>query len=243
MMKDNKMMKQLEQYLSSRLIPGSVIGYLYAINRFLNLYPNAMRLKLSAIESYFASLKEQNQSVGYRNSTQAAIKAYYDFLLEFEYITEHPCKQFKITEKRPTGKDFNSFLTMAEMEILLTLKQERFKNVGNKNKVIIGFLIYQGMTRQELVKLKLSDIDLENGFVKITGSKKNKSRTLALKPNQITFLMRYIEEDRPKLLKVKSNKLLISMRGAPMTSDAIHSFINRLDGAFDKEVSPMNIRK
>ena len=35
---------------------------------------------------------------------------------------------------------------------------------------------------------------------------------------------------------------MISLRGTPVTADSIHSFISRLDGAFDKELSPMNIR-
>ena len=54
--------------------------------------------------------------------------------------------------------------------------------------------------------------------------------------------MKYIDNERPKLMKVKSDRLMISLRGTPVTADSIHSFISRLDGAFDKELSPMNIR-
>lgn len=241
-MKESKLLRFVEQELLDQYTEQTVSSYMYAIGRFLKRHPNAQRLKLSDIESYFVELKQKKYSVGHRTSTLAAIKALYDCYMELGMIKHHPCKNFRISEKKPTGKNFNGFLTLSEMEMLFNLKEERFRYVGNRNKAMIGLLIYQGMTSKELVNLKLGSVDLDVGTVKIIGQGKNKNRILELKPNQISVLMRYIEEDRPHLLKSNTDKLFISMRGVPMTTDSLHEFIHRLGGAFDKEVSPANIR-
>lgn len=241
-MKKEKLLNAIERELSGKHTQDTTSSYMYAIKRFMDQYPNAQRLKLTDIEGYFLQRKIQGDGVGYRTATLAAIKAMYDCFIEFGLIKEHPCKTYRIKEKKPTGKDFGEFLTMEEMEVLLNLKEERYKYVGNRNKAMISLLIYQGITSKELVELSVSNVNLDEGTIRIKGQGKNKGRTIGLKPNQIIMLMRYIEEDRPHLLKGSTNKLFLGMRGAVMTTDALHEFIHRLSGAFDKEVSPMNLR-
>lgn len=243
-MKQERLLNFVEREFTSRFTPETVTSYMYAIKRFLNKYPRAERLTLTVIESYFADLKIKGDSSEYRKATLAGIKALYDCYLELGMITEHPCRTYRISEKKPKGKNFGDFLSLEEMELLMTLKEERFRYVGNRNKAMIGLLIYQGMTSKELVNLSVNSIDLDAGTVKIKGQGKNASRTLELKPSQIIVLMRYMEEDRKHLLKNSmTNKLFLGMRGIPMTTDALHEFIARLGGAFGgKEVSPKNIR-
>lgn len=233
---------RLEKELFHRYTNETAVSYSYSIQRFMNLHPNPVRLKLRDIERYFADLKRMGKSIAYRKTQLASVKVLFDLLLDFGLMKEHPCKSYLIDEKKPTGKDFGSLLTMNEMEVLLNLKEERFKHVGNRNKSIIGILIYQGITSKELVHLNVQHIDLDSGTIQIKGQGKNKSRTLELKPSQITTLMRYINEDRPMLLKSKTNKLFIGMRGVPMTTEGLHEFISRLSGAFDKNLCPMTIR-
>lgn len=241
-MKQDKLLGLIEQELDNRYTPETVCSYMYAIKRFLDKHPNAHRLKLSDIESYFKGLKQSKYSVGYRTALLSAVKALYDCYIEFGMTKEHPCKSYQISEKKPSGKNFSALLTLEELELLLKLKEERYKYVGNRNKAMIGLLIYQGLTSKELIHLDVNSIDWELGTIRIIGQGKNKGRVLQLKPNQIPVLMRYIENDRPQLLKSNTNKLFIGMRGDAMTTDALHEFIARLGGAFDKEVSPKNIR-
>lgn len=241
-MKNDKLLNRIESELNSKYTDETVTSYMYAIKRFLAQYPNAQRLNLSNIESYFETLKSKSHSVGYRVSNLASIKALYECYIEFGMLKHHPCKSFFISEKKPTGKDFGSLLTLEEMEILLSVKEERFQYLMNRNKVMIGLLIYQGLTSKEMVELKTTHIDLDEGLINIIGQGKNRNRTLQLKPSQVTILLRYIENDRPNLQKSNTDKLLIGMRGNPITTDSLHEFIHRLNGAIDKKVSPMTIR-
>ncbi len=241
-MKEETLMTALEKDFLTRLTNDTTASYIYSIRRFVHRYPQLKRITISEVEEYFREMKRKNYSVGYRNSTLAAIKALFEYLLNEGEIRTHPCRTYHIDEKRPSGKDFGSLLTMEEMELMLTLKEERYQYVGNRNKAMIGLLIYQGLTSKELVILKTSSIDLEEGIVKVRGGNRNKSRVLQLKPSQILVLMRYVELDRPHLDVTKSVSLFLTMRGVRMTTDSLHSFTQRLGGAFDKDVSPMNIR-
>lgn len=234
---------KIEQYLFDRYAYQTAQSYLYIITRFLERHPNAHQLKLRAIESYLAQLKGQNHTISYRNVSLSAIKAFYDFLIEQNKLQTHPCKSLFLSEKRPTGKDFNSMLSMEEMETLFSVLPTRYKCTINRNKVIVGLLIYQGITSQELVNLKLKNLNLDEGTIYIAPSPKNRSRTLSLKPRQINPLINYVNAERVKLTHDKYPYLIVSMRGMKMTVDSLHSIIDRLQGAFDKNVSPKQIRQ
>lgn len=233
---------ELEKYLLSRLRSGTADSYLYIIKRFLNQFPKPGKLKLSDLEAYFNEFKQRGDSISYRRLVIAAVKAYYDFLIDLGVIEMNPCRRVK-TETAPTGTNFTDMLTMEEMETMFKTNYERFPVVTNRDRAIIGILIYQGITREELVTLRVKDVDFDAGTIHITGCRKNRNRTLSLRPSQVPVLLGYIQDDRKRLGVAKSDKLFISMRGMPMTPDSIHAFINRMAGAFEKELSPTNIRR
>lgn len=235
-MKTNK----LEAHLLERLSRDSVMSYMYIIERFRRRYPNNVRFKLSEIEEHFKSVKKQ--SPAYRKLNLSAIKAYYDYLLDAGRIKEHPCRTYQIGAKRESGKNFSAHLTMEEMELIFKVLTVRYSFLENRDKVIVGLMIYQGITRKELVTMKLKDIDLDSGVVKIRGSKKLSKRVLALKPSQITAVMRYIDHERPLLNQSNSNVLVLSKLGMPLTTDAVHGFFSKFRDAIAKDTSPTNIR-
>lgn len=240
---NTQLKNKIEKYLFERYTYQTAQSYLYTITRFIERHPNAHQLKLRAIESYLAQLKGQKHTISYRNVTLSAIKAFYDFLIEKNKIQTHPCKSLFLSEKKPTGKNFNDMLSMEEMETLFSVLPSRYKCTLNRNKVIIGLLIYQGITSQELVNLKLNHLNLDEGTIYISPSSKNRSRTLSLKPRQITPLINYLNAERVKLTHDKYPYLIVSMRGMKMTVDSLHSIIDRMQGAFDKNISPKQIRQ
>ena len=240
-MKTTKFYNELEDYLFQNLTSQTAKSYLHLIKRFLRQFPNADYFSITEIEGYFLDLKTKGNKVTYRRVILAALKVYYDFLIHKELINYHPCKAFYIAEKRPSGLNFNGLLSMEEMELLFTLKENRYKNLLNRDKVIIGLLVYQGITSGELINLRVDDV--KDGAVYIRGDKNRLSRTIELKSSQMEPMLNYISEDRPNLLKMKTDKLILSLRGVPVSVDSIHAFINGMSGAFQNEVSPANIRK
>lgn len=240
-MRNRKEIVELEAYLRSRYTSETVDSYSFNINRFLQQHPNAKKYTFSHIEVYFKELKLMKKAVQYRRVILASIKAYYDFLLLNDVIQYHPCRGFFIEEKRPTGKNYGALLSREEMELLFILRAERYHDLNYRNQVIIGLMIYQGLTSAELVNLRIEDIDYREG-VTIRASKKLNRRKFELKNSQILDLQNYIESERPRLISSNTNKLLLTKRGVPITVDGVHAFFQSMQGAFDKKLNPLNIR-
>lgn len=238
-----KLIHQIQEYLFSRYSKESAQTYLYHIESFLVKHPHANMMGQRGIEKYMADLKLKGQSIGYRTVTLAAIKVYYDFAILQKKVVHHPCRSLFLSEKQPSGMNFNEMLTLLEMEQLFEVLPTRYNCIKHRNKSILGILIYQGVSSNELIELKPHHLDFDNGTITIPYSSKRKRRTLALKPSQVVDLIRYLEEERPKLTNPDFPYLFVSMRGMKMTTNGIHGFIHQLSGGFYKEISPQNIRK
>jgi integrase/recombinase XerD len=72
---------------------------------------------------------------------------------------------------------------------------------SQRNKVIIGFLIYQALTREELEKLELGHVKLTAGKIEIPGGRRSNGRTLKLESIQMLDLQEYLNKTRPAILK------------------------------------------
>jgi integrase/recombinase XerD len=82
-----------------------------------------------------------------------------------------------------------------------------YQNYPNKtlrekrNKVILGLLVYQGITTGELHRLDVADVKLKQGKIHVPGTRKSGRRELELIPFQILELNEYLIKVRPKILK------------------------------------------
>jgi integrase/recombinase XerD len=70
-----------------------------------------------------------------------------------------------------------------------------------RNKVILGLLIYQAVTTQELHKLEPNHVRLKEGKVYIPGGLKSNGRTLNLEAAQMIELQEYLQHTRPTIMK------------------------------------------
>ena len=92
----------------------------------------------------------------------------------------------------------HNILTQDELEDLYYSYQTEIGNplARKRNKILLGLLIYQGLTTQNLQQLQVENIQLYKGKIDILGTKKSNGRLLELKPWQLMELMEYINEVR-----------------------------------------------
>ncbi len=91
-----------------------------------------------------------------------------------------------------------------------------------RNKIILGLIIYQGLTTEELHQLESEHLKLKHGKIKVPGSRKRNSRTLDLKPFQILELNEYVNEIRPTINHQNYNQLFVSMEGNTNLKNSLH---------------------
>lgn len=140
------------------------------------------------------------------------IKHYYNYLLQLGIITENPVIPVKI--KGVKRKTLYHILSKQELESIyhhfeIPSEESRHSNqnwyqtsmlTAKRNKVIIGLIIYQGLTTSELAALTINDIKLREGKIYVAGNRKSNERTLTLEAHQILDMMEYTLQTRQQLL-------------------------------------------
>lgn len=176
----------------------------------------------SEIMDYIGRLRKKYDNPQTVKTTLHGIKKYYAWLVATGQRKDHPCTFLYLKDKEGNSVQSQDLLfTTEELELLLERK-ERYTDLKIRNQVIIGLLIYQGITTGELTRIELQDINLDTAEIYIKASSKLNSRTLKLTPKQVLPLHKYIHEIRSKLLKAKTEKLIINKLGNAETGYQIH---------------------
>ena len=133
-----------------------------------------------------------------------SVRVYFDYLLEIGTVKQNIIKRIKI---RNTGKKvipetltpqqletiYHDFMNVPEWEH----KTQTAKELHKRNVVLLGLLIYQGLTSGETAKLETNHINLAEGKIYIPSTRKSNARTLKLQATQILPIKSYIEEFKP----------------------------------------------
>lgn len=157
----------------------------------------------------------------------SALKKYFDYLIDIGERTTHPCKSI-IVPREKKSIQFQELFTKEELETLLNRK-ERYQELKNRNKLIISLLIYQALTPQNIVNLRPTDIDTDEGTVYIKATKTCSRRTLELKPKQIILAMKYHQERTHQ-----SKNLFIGKLGESVKVDTLNRILRPLKKKFPR---------
>ena len=178
---------------------------LYLAERREQVEPSTLRHDLVAVRYFMASLVAQ----GHRPSNPAAqVKLQGETSrLPHDLLTEEQLDQ--IYEQAPTG----------------TPSQQR-------NRVIVGLLVYQGLTTGEIERLHLQDVELDKGRLHVHPSAKSAGRVLPLDGGQVLAFYRYVQETRPALLAERGQaveaRLFVSTRGGRALKNTLTELVQGL---------------
>jgi len=133
-----------------------------------------------------------------------SIRIYFDYLLESGTIRQNIIRCIKI---RNSGKKaFFETLKSEQLENIyhdfMNLPQwehrtKTAKRLHKRNVVLLGLLIYQGLTSGDTAKLETSHINLQEGRIYVPATRKSNARMLQLQAVQILSIKSYIEEFKP----------------------------------------------
>ena len=234
----------LQEYLESLHTSGSAKSYLYSIIKFIETNPDCEKYGYQDIVDYMFELSKRDLKGTYKSKVLASIKKYYDYLMHIGVRDNHPCRRLSIKDNRRKGMNYEDLFTSDELELLLN-REERYRYLGHRNKLIISMLIYQGLSSFEIERMNIQDIDVEAATIRIKASRKLNGRTLSMHPRQVTMALRYLGDSRPFLLRkeLPTNRLIITKLGKSETVDGIHAMIEPLKVMFpEKKLHPKSIR-
>lgn len=237
---------ELIDYLKENNAPSSAKRYKREIDLFFLSVGNPKTATYTDVLEYLGGLTKRIKN---RSCTLSAIKKYYQYLVTTGQRIDNPSASIKLRDNKNTDVQLQDLFKTEELEQLLERK-ERYAILKNRNKIIISLLIYQALTNGEIQNISLSDIDLEQGTIYVKAGLKSNERTLKLQPKQVFWLMKYLQEDRPKLLKVLPDGedlggvLIISKLGTAETGEGIHYLIETQKHLFaPRKLNPKIIRQ
>jgi integrase/recombinase XerD len=223
-------------YLSKLHTPQTKSLYLRLVNHYLMEYSSPELVTHKEIIFYLFALKKQQLT------SLSAIKKYYDFLIFLGIIDYHPCKYLSLRQKSTPIQPQNFFST-SELKYLLE-RPCRYAILENRNKCILSFLIYHGLTSENIVRLRTKDVSLSEGTIYISNSTRANRRLLLLEAKQILYLIKYIEIDRPKLNLKNNERLFLGKNGEPLLVSAVFSIVETMKKLFpDRILNPKTIRQ
>lgn len=236
-------MKQtLEQYIKSSHAEQTAKSYLYEIDNFKKTNPKARWYKYQDIINFLEQLKKKYSNESSRVRILSAIKRYYDYLLETNIRNDHPCRNIVVKRKKKYIQTQDLF-TREELMILFE-RENRYKVLEVRNKLIISLLIFQGLTSEDIIKLNIQNIDLDTGEINIKASTNLRGRKLELDRMQFQLFNRYLNEIRPQLLTTKTNRLFIGKLGTELTVDGINSIFDQFKNLYpERRLNPTTIRQ
>lgn len=242
--------KQFEGYLKSlHHTPSTIKSYVFIISRYLQSNPNATNYGYAEIFKYITTFVAGKGIRPSMSLLQAALKKYYGYLVNKGYRDIHPCRSLRLFQKRKLTI-IQDLFSMKELQLLMN-RDERYNILRNRNKMMVSFMIYQGLNSGELKNLKLQHIDLDKSCVRIIKKRNSLGRVLEMTPNQIKDYIHYLK-DRNNILQSQTgrtcsgdtDRLIINKLGNAITSDDIHYTISTFAGLFpDRKLTPTSIRQ
>jgi site-specific recombinase XerD len=165
------------------------------------------------VTAYMSHLKKKGNANFTRNMQLIILKHFFDYQIEQGHRTNNPAKYLKIRGSH--SKKLHPVLSKQELEDLYQQYEiptaehpkakcnwfSSYKLSKQRNKSILGLMIWQGLTTPEINKLTVTDLKLREGKIYITGGRKSAERTLELKSHQIIELLEYQLTTRNELLK------------------------------------------
>ena len=171
----------------------------------------------------------------------ATLRRFYRWLLATNRITQDPTLKLSAP---PRPQRFPKTLSEAQVEALLNAP-ETHSPLGLRDRALIEVLYATGLRVSELINLKIFEVSLTDGVVRVMG-KGDKERLVPLGEIAQDWLIRYLQEARPTLLKSGTcAEVFISTRGSGITRQMAWQLIKRyaLAAGIDRErISPHTLR-
>ena len=123
------------------------------------------------------------------NRKVASLKAYYRFLMKTGEISNTPLRKHRALK---TSRKLEVPFSEREMELLDREFPYEQSFEGVRDRLVIELFYTSGIRRAELINLKMQDVDLNTGNMKVLG-KRNKERILPLLESTRAYFRNYFE--------------------------------------------------
>lgn len=244
--KPDNILKNYKYYLKleKSLSLNTVNAYLTDLNKLIFFLSeenvHILDVTLEHLESFFAGLRDLGICPKSQARILSGIRSFFHFLILGNYLETDPCE---LLESPQTGFQLPEVLTLSEIDTLIE-SIDLSTREGQRNRAILETLYSCGLRVSELSNLKLSNLYLEEGFIKVEG-KGNKQRLVPISPRAIRELQLYfIDRNTMHIQSQFEDYVFISRKGKNISRIMVFCIIKSLaeNIGLTKKISPHTFR-
>jgi integrase/recombinase XerD len=164
------------------------------------------------LNAYFAD-RHAHSKPSSANRRLSVLKRFYQLAFRQKQITANPC--LKLASAKQATRLVNT-LTESQVEALLAAPDVSIA-LGLRERCMLELMYASGLRVSELVGLKLLELSLNDGVVRVTG-KGTKTRLVPFGQEARRWIERYLAGARAEILNGQiDDALFVTGRGGPMT--------------------------
>lgn len=199
---------------------------------------SALDISYNNLLDYLKYLDNNKYEVSSVARKIVSIKAFHKYLSENYNVVD-------ISTKINTPRFYRklpNILTIEEVDNLLDIKLDT--PFDYRNKAMLELMYSSGLRVSELINLELSDIDLNNNYIRCFG-KGSKERIVPVGEYSSKYLSIYINEYRDSMKKgYYTEKIFLNNHGKEMTRQGFFKIIKKIakDKDINKNITPHMLR-
>ena len=197
-------------------------------------------VKLEDLDNFSASLHDQRITPRSQARILSGVRSFFKFLLLDGFIDADPTELLVSPHVRNALPDVLSTAEVDRLEASIDLS----KWEGQRNRAIIEVLFSCGLRVSELVNLKLSNLYVEEKFVRVTG-KGDKERLVPISSRALDELNAWFADRNVMRIKPgEEDYVFLNRRGAHLTRTMILIMIKSqaVAAGITKTISPHTLR-
>ncbi len=241
----------LEEHIRESHSEQAVPAYVRIIKQYLRYTgeEEARKAAYPDVVNYIGVLRKKGTHAKTLMNHLYTIKMYYQWLVDTGERGDHPCRDLYLKDKINRAIPVETLYTKKELEDILESHRAKLPLTRHRDKIVLSLLVHQAITVFEIIHLKIEDVNLIKGTLRVRGSVKTKPRELPLKSEQVMLLHQYLERTRPLLLKNNRKPvgqdreaLILSTRGNKMKPVSISAmFKEPLSNG--QKITPQKVRQ
>ena len=197
-------------------------------------------VQLEDLQAFAAGLHDIG--IGPRSQCRilSGVRSFYNFMMPDGYRDDDPTE---LLESPTLGEHLPEVLSTTEVDAL-EASIDMSKWEGHRNRAIIEVLFSCGLRVSELTNLKLSNLFLDDGFIRVNG-KGSKERLVPISQRAINELKWWFDDRQRMTIKAgEEDYVFLNRRGAHLTRTMILIMIKRQAEAagIQKTISPHTLR-
>jgi integrase/recombinase XerD len=226
--------------------PKTLMNYLAGVSPFLAYLTRSGVNDLRAVtgttlRNYQLQLLERQYSAWTLMLRLQAVRRFFEHLESAQAILINPCQGLrcgKLPDRLP-----KTVLTLEEAKRLLEAPDVR-TGIGVRDRAILEVFYSAGIRLEEMTRLRIGDVDCNNGFLRVNHGKCAKDRVVPLGHSACVALRAYIEEVRSKWIPLPKPQdalwLSSSQPHGPLKSQAIEVMVKHYGrlARLSKRVTP-----